>query len=98
MDAEAAANIERLLGFLSWGIRFLGLLGFGLTSGWLTMHAYSNSGKAWQVQAASVVAFLYLAGVMVNSGHPAAAGAYTIGASIAVFIWGISKNKSAPSE
>lgn len=98
MDSAAAENFELLIGYLSWGLRFLGMLFFGLTNGWLTMHAYTNSPKVWQVQAGAVIAFLYLAGVMVNSGHPAAAGAYTIGASAGLFIWGINKNKSKPSE
>lgn len=98
MDSVAVENFELFIGYVSWGLRFVGMLVFGLTSGWLTMHAYTTSSKAWQVQAGAVVGYLYLAGVMVNSGHPAAAGAYTIGASIGLFIWGINKYKSAPSE
>ena len=93
MDPEAVENIQLFLSYIGWGLRFLGMLVFGLMSAWLTMRTFTQAAKAWQVQAAAVVVFLYLAGVMVNSTHPAAAGAYTLGAGAGLFIWGFNKER-----
>ena len=95
MDAEFVEDIQVFLNYIGWGVRFLGMLVFGLMSGWLTMRTFSQAAKAWQVQAAAVIALLYLATIMVNSTHPGAAGAYTLGAGVGLFIWGLNKEKGS---
>ena len=93
MDLDLVADIQILLDYIGWGLRFVGMLVFGLMSAWLVMRAFAESAKAWQVQTAAVLGFLYLAGVMVNSQHPASAGAYTLAAGVGLFIWGFNKDK-----
>jgi hypothetical protein len=93
MDTEFTANIELFLHYVTGGLRFLGLLIFGLMSAWLTMQTFTKAAKAWQVQAVAVIGFLYLAGVMINSPHSAAASAFAFGAGAGLFIWGFSKEK-----
>lgn len=94
MEPDVVGNIEFFLAFLTGGARFLGLLVFGLMSAWLTMQTFTKAAKAWQVQAVAVFGFLYLAGVMINSPHSAAAAGFALGAGAGVFLWGFSKDKS----
>lgn len=92
MDPELAANIELFGSYFGWALRALGLLVFGVMSGWLTMTVFKKAGKNWQVQTAAVAVLLYLAGVMVNSPNPGAVGAFTLGAGAGLFIFGMSKD------
>ncbi len=93
MKPETVADILVFLNFISWGLRFVGLLLFGLMSGWLTMRTFTQAPKSWQVQAAATAVILFIASAMVNSPNPAAVGAYTLGAAAGIFIWGFNKDK-----
>ena len=90
MNPDVVASIELFLHYVTGGMRFLGLLIFGLMSAWLTMQSFT---KAWQVQAVAVFGFLYLAGVMIDSPHSAAASAFALGAGGGLFIWGFNREK-----
>ena len=93
MKPETVQDIIVFLNFISWGIRFVGLLVFGLMSAWLTMRTYTLDTKSWQVQTAAVAVFIFLAGALVNSSNPGAAGAFALGAGAGIFLWGFSKEK-----
>ncbi len=94
MDPEVVTNIKFFLQLITGGLRFLGLLVFGLMSAWLTLQTFTKAAKSWQVQAVAVFGFLYLAGLMINSPHSAAASAFALGAGAGVFLWGFNKERS----
>jgi hypothetical protein len=71
--------------------RFIGLLVFGLGSGWLALHIFRHHQQSWQVTAVLLVCFFGLAGAMLNFMPPGALGAYTLGAGSALLFWGLRK-------
>ena len=93
MDSDFVANLEIVLSYVTGGMRFLGLLIFGLMSAWLTLQSLIKSPKVWQVQVAAVIGILYLGGLMINSPHALAASAFAFGAGIGLFLWGFNKEK-----
>lgn len=69
--------------------RFLGMLVFGVSAGWLLIHLLRRHSNVWQVEAVLLVCFFGLAGAMLRFASIGSLGAYTLGAGAALLIWGL---------
>jgi len=72
---------------LSLLLRTLGLIVFGVGSGWFALSAFRD--KPWQLQIAVFLGFLGFVGVAIRFLAPAALGGFTLGAGAALLIWGL---------
>ena len=78
-------------------IRFLGMAAFGAAFGWLVLDLLKKT-QAWQLE---IAVYLGLIGLVIALAFflPGAFGAFAIGLSAAIFIWGLpKKNKEAKGE
>ncbi len=76
--------------------QILGLLLFGITAGWFTLNAVNQPEKTWQLQSIVYSVFLVFVALMVRYLTPGALGAFLVGASGALFYWGLFKNRDKP--
>jgi hypothetical protein len=76
--------------------RFLGLLVFGLGTGWLTLHSIRK--EVWQLQIAVFLGFIGAAIAMAVFQTAGAVAGYALGAGIAILIWGIPRPKKEDDE
>ena len=78
-------------------IRFLGMAAFGVAFGWLVLDLLKKT-QAWQLE---IAIFLGLIGLVIALACflSGALGAFAIGLSAAIFIWGLpKKNKMEKGE
>jgi len=71
--------------------RFLGLVVFGLGTGWLTLHGFRK--EVWQLQIAVFLGFIGVAIAMATFQTAGALAGYALGAGIAILVWGIPRPK-----
>ncbi len=75
-------------------LRFVGLLVFGLGSGWLVLEFLRKGAQAWQLQIALFLGFVGLGIAMARFLSAGALAGFAIGAGVALFIWGMPKPKA----
>ena len=73
--------------------QILGLVLFGVTIGWFTLHVIDQPEKNWQLQSIVYSVFLVFIGLMVKNLTPGALGALLVGVSGAVIFWGLIKGR-----
>ena len=74
-------------------VQILGLVLFGVTVGWFTLHVINQPEKSWQLQSIVYSVFLVFIGLMVRYLNPGALGALLVGLSGAMIYWGLIKNR-----
>jgi hypothetical protein len=90
-------NFFDLVSFLGGLLRVLGLALFGVAASWFTLFAFNQPERRWQLQTAVFLGFLLFSGLVLNFVSAGAAGAFLLGAGIALLYWG-NKRESAPEE
>ena len=83
-------QIIEILGLI---VQILGLLLFGVTVGWFTLHVIKQPDKSWQLQSIVYSIFLVFIGLMVRFLSPGALGALLLGLSGAMIYWGLIKDR-----
>jgi len=85
-------DLYDILDLLSWLLRALGSLVFGVGIGWLVQKIVKESAKTWQVIIATLLGllgtFLVLAGWGATY-SPSTLGAFGLGVGAAILIWGL---------
>ena len=74
-------------------MQVLGLILFGVTAGWFTLHVISQPEKNWQLQSIVYSVFLVFVSLMAKYLTPGALGAFLIGTAGAMIYWGLIKNR-----
>jgi xanthine/uracil permease len=74
-------------------VQILGLVLFGVTTGWFTLHVINQSDKSWQLQSIVYSVFLVFIGLMVRFLTPGALGSLLVGLSGAMIYWGLIKDR-----
>ena len=74
-------------------IQIVGLILFGVTVGWFTLHVINQPEKSWQLQSIVYSVFLVFIGLMVRYLSSGALGALLVGLSGAMIYWGLIKDR-----
>jgi len=74
-------------------VQVLGLVLFGVTAGWFTLHIINQSDKSWQLQSIVYSVFLVFIGLMVRFLSPGSLGSLLVGLSGAMIYWGLIKDR-----
>jgi len=90
---ETFYDVTEIIGIL---VQALGLVLFGVTSGWFTLHVINQPEKTWQLQSVVYSVFLVFVALMSRYLTPGAFGAYLVGAAGAMIYWGLFKNREKP--
>ncbi|MFH1739135.1 MAG: hypothetical protein ABIH23_09010 [bacterium] len=88
-------DILDLFGYL---FRLLGMLVFGLGTGWFVLEMFHKGQHAWQLQIALFLGFAGLAVAAMYFLTPGGLGAFAIGAGAAMLVWGVKKPKKEEKE
>lgn len=84
--------------FVSWIVRFLGLIVFGLAAGWFTLYAFKQPEGNWQLQIAAFLGLFLLFGLMAWFVSPGALGGFALGVGGALLYWGLRGERSPKEE
>ena len=87
-----------VVGFVGLLVQILGLLLFGVTTGWFTLYLINQPEKNWQLQGIVFSVFLIFSAFMVKYLTPGAFGAFLTGAAGALIYWGLIKTRSKPEK
>lgn len=82
-------NLEDSIILLSLIVRFLGLLLFGLGTGWFTLHAFRQPDKESHLQIWVYLGFLGFTAYLAAHLTAGAFGGYVLGAGVALILWGL---------
>jgi FtsH-binding integral membrane protein len=93
MDEDTLRIITDVLMLGGYFLRALGLLVLGLGSGWLAVSTVRQAKTDWQVKAAVVLGLFYLSAAVVSWSTEGAVGAFSLGAGVAIFIWGLLQDR-----
>ena len=88
----------QIIEMLGLFVQILGLVLFGATAGWFTLHVINQPEKSWQLQSIVYSVFLVFIALMVRYLNPGALGALLVGSSGAMFYWGLFKNREKPAK
>lgn len=80
-----------IVSFLGVLLRLAGLLVFGVAAGWFTLFTFRQPEAKWQLQAAAYLGFVVLSALIIGLVDPGGAGAYALGAGIALMYRGNQK-------
>lgn len=83
--------------FISWIIRFFGMLVFGLAAGWFTLFAFKQPEGRWQVQIAVYLGILLLFGLLARFLSGGALGGFALGLGGGLLFWGL-KAENPPED
>jgi xanthine/uracil permease len=79
-------------------VHVLGLVLFGVTTGWFTLHVINQPDKNWQLQSIVFSVFLVFVALLVRYLTPGAFGAFLLGTAGAMIYWGLVKNREKPDK
>jgi hypothetical protein len=86
-----------LTAFLGNILRLIGLLVFGISTGWFTLYAFRQPERKWQLQIAVFLGLLFFTAMTLRFSSAGGAGAFVLGAGGALLYWGQGKgNKLEP--
>ncbi len=88
-------SVAEVLGIF---VQALGLVLFGVTSGWFTLHVINLPEKNWQLLSIVYSVFLVFVTLLARYLTPGAFGAFLIGAAGAMIYWGLVKNREKPAK
>jgi hypothetical protein len=81
------------IGILGFFVQLLGLVLFGIATGWFTLYMSNQPERTWQLQAIVYgVLFAFIA-LMVRFLTPGALGVFLTGTAGAMIFWGLIKNR-----
>ena len=87
-----------VVGIVGLLVQVLGLLLFGVTTGWLTLYVINQPEKNWQLQSIVFSVFLVFSAIMVKFLTPGASGTFLTGAAGALIYWGLIKTREKPEK
>ncbi len=87
-----------IVGVIGLFVQVLGLILFGVTTGWFTLHVFNQPEKNWQLQSIVFSVFLIFSVLMVRYLTPGAFGAYLAGAAGAMIFFGLLKTREKPEK
>ena len=85
-----------IVGLTGMFVQVVGLVLFGVTAGWFTLHVASQPEKNWQLLSIIYSVFLVFVSLLSRYLTPGAFGAFLIGAAGAMIYWGLVKNREKP--
>ncbi len=88
-------NVAEIIGIF---VQVLGLVLFGITTGWFTLFVINHPDKTWQLQSIVYSVFLVFVAMMSRNLTPGAFGAFLTGAAGAMIYWGLIKNRKKPAK
>ena len=87
-----------VVGIIGLFVQVLGLVLFGVTSGWFTLYVINQPEKNWQLQSIIYSVFLVFTALMARYLTPGAFGAFLVGAAGAMIYWGLIKDREKPAK
>ena len=87
-----------VVGVIGLFVQVLGLLLFGVTTGWFTLHIIKGPDKNWQMISIVFSVFLIFVALMVRFLTPGAFGAFLLGTGGAMIFWGLIKDREKPEK
>jgi len=88
-------NVVEIIGIF---VQILGLVLFGITTGWFTLYVINQPDKNWQLQSIVYSVFLVFVAMLSRYLTPGAFGAFLTGAAGAMIYWGLIKNREKPAK
>jgi len=88
-------DVLRILGILA---RALGMIAFGITSGWFTWQAFNQAEEGWQLKAIVFAVFFLFIALLARYTSPGGLGGYLLGAAGAFLFWGMIDRKGTDQE
>ncbi len=85
-----------VVGIIGLFVQVLGLVMFGVTTGWFTLYVINQPEKNWQLQSIVYSVFLVFTALLARSLSPGALGAFLAGAAGAMIYWGLIKDREKP--
>ena len=79
-------------------VQVLGLILFGVATGWFTLYMINQPEKNWQLQSIVYSVFLVFTALMVKYLTPGAIGAFLTGTAGAMIYWGLIKTRKKPEK
>ena len=92
---SAFYDVVGIVGIL---VQILGLLLFGITTGWFTLYVINQPEKNWQLLGIVYSVFLVFSAFMVKYLTPGAFGTFLAGAAGALIYWGLIKTRKKPEK
>lgn len=86
-----------VISFLSWIVRFFGMLVFGLAAGWFALFAFNQPERRWQLQIAVFLGVFLLFGLLAQFTSAGALGGFSLGLGAGLLFWGL-KADSPPED
>jgi hypothetical protein len=87
-----------VVGIVGLFVQVLGLVMFGVTTGWFTLYVINQPEKNWQLQSIIYSVFLVFTALMARYLTPGAFGAFLVGAAGAMIYWGLIKDREKPTK
>jgi len=87
-----------VVGVIGLFVQVLGLILFGVTTGWFTLQVINQPEKNWQLQSIVYSIFLIFSALMVKYLTPGAFGAYLAGAAGAMIFFGLMETREKPEK
>jgi len=79
-------------------LQILGLISFGVITGWFTLYVIGQPEKNWQLQSIVFSVFLIFIALMVKHLSRGAEGAFLIGVAGSMIYWGLVKTRVKPEK
>ncbi len=87
-----------VISFFGWIIRFVGLLIFGVASGWFTLYAFKQSEQRWQLQIAVFLGIFSFTALLAYYSSAGGLGGFALGLGGGLLYWGMRGEKSPDEE
>ena len=87
-----------VIGIVGMVVQFLGLILFGIASGWFTIYLARGNDQSWQLKSIVYSVFLVFIASMGYFLTPGAFGSLLLGAAGAMMFWGVIKDLEKPAK
>jgi len=92
---EVFYDVIDIVGLL---VQVIGMVLFGVASGWFTLKVINQPDKNWQLQSIVYSVFLVFVALLARYSTSGAFGAFLVGAAGAMIYWGLIKNREKPEK